>query len=103
MKLLPLLPFAVALAAKASDPQVASWFTADSGNFARIYLNDAMKAAGQSNTTWSNGRLAQSQPAPAGVQEILTSSNWVYIRSTGLGSQVMGPWYIDAQRRIPFP
>jgi hypothetical protein len=34
----------------------------------------------------------QAQPAYCGVQEILSSANWVYIRSTGLGSQIMGPW-----------
>jgi hypothetical protein len=34
----------------------------------------------------------QSQPAYCGVQEIVSSANWVYVFSTGLGSQIMGPW-----------
>ena len=42
--------------------------------------------------TWSNGRNNQSRPAYSGVQEILSSSNWIYVRSTGLGSHIMGPW-----------
>src|ERR1035438_5419311 len=75
-----------------ADPQITSWFTLDSGKYAQIYRTDAEKFSGQTETTWSNGRNAQSQPAYCGVQEILSSSNWVCIRSTGLGSQIMGPW-----------
>ena len=75
-----------------ADPQLTSWFTLDSGKLAQIYRTDAEKISGKTETTWSNGRNAQAQPAYCGVQEILSSSNWVYIRSTGLGSQIMGPW-----------
>ena len=75
-----------------ADPQIASWFTLDSSKFAQIYRTDAEKFSGKTETTWSNGRNVQAQPAFCGVQEILSSSNWVYIRSTGLGSQIMGPW-----------
>src|SRR6516225_10860150 len=74
------------------DPQITSWFTLDSGKFAQIYRTDAEKKSGKSETTWSNGRNVQSQPAFCGVQEIVSSANWIYVRSTGLGSQVMGPW-----------
>ena len=82
-----------ALASSASaDPQLASWFTLNSGQTAQIYRNDAEKNSGKTETTWSNGRNVQAQPAYCGVQEILSSSNWIYVRSTGLGSQVMGPW-----------
>lgn len=96
--------FVAASAASAlADPQINSWFTQDSGQYARIYRNDAAKFSGNAETTWSNGHLSQSQPAFNGVQEILSSANWIYIRSTGLGSQVMGPWYGDAQHRITFP
>jgi len=75
-----------------ADPQITSWFTANSDKVAQIYPTDAAKRSGQAETTWSNGRNSQSQPACCGVQAILSSSNWVYIRSTGLGSQIMGPW-----------
>jgi hypothetical protein len=81
-----------ACAVAATDPQITSWFTLDSGKFAQIYRNDDAKLSGQTQTTWSNGRNSQAQPAYCGVQEILSSSNWIYVRSTGLGSQVMGPW-----------
>ena len=75
-----------------SDPQISSWFTVDSSQFAQIYRTDGAKSSGEVETTWSNGRNAQTQPAYCGVQEVLSSANWIYIRSTGLGSQVMGPW-----------
>ena len=75
-----------------ADPIISSWFTLNSGKLAQIYRTPAEKNSAQPVTTWSNGRNTQSQPAYCGVQEILSSSNWVYIRSTGLGSQIMGPW-----------
>jgi hypothetical protein len=95
--------FVVFVASASADPQITSWFTLDSGQYAQIYRTDADKFSGRAETTWSNGRQSQWQPAFNGVQEILSSSNWVYIRSTGLGSQVMGPWYNDTQRRFLFP
>jgi hypothetical protein len=87
-----LFTLAATLNSQASDPQLTSWFTADSGKFAQIYPDNAAKNSAQPSTTWSNGRNSQSQPAYCGVQQILSSSNWIYIRSTGLGSQIMGPW-----------
>jgi hypothetical protein len=75
-----------------ADPQITSWFTLDSGNFAQIYRTPAEKNSGQTETTWSNGRNAQSQPAYCGVQKIVSSADWVYVFSTGLASQIMGPW-----------
>ena len=69
-----------------------SWFTTFSGQYARIYTNDAAKTAGTAATTWSNGSQNQLSPAYSGIQEIYSSASWVYIRSTGLGSHIMGPW-----------
>lgn len=75
-----------------ADPRLTSWFTLDSGRYAQIYRTEAEKNSGRTEITWSNGRNVQSQPAYCGVQEIASSANWIYIRSTGLGSQIMGPW-----------
>ncbi|MFO1487999.1 MAG: YHYH protein [Verrucomicrobiota bacterium] len=86
-----------------ADPYIDSWFTANSGKYARLYTTDAAKSAGTAATTWSNGSQTQSLPAYAGVQEIYSSTSWVYIRSTGLGSHVMGPWYLDAGHAQAFP
>ncbi|MEO6753193.1 MAG: sulfatase-like hydrolase/transferase, partial [Chthoniobacteraceae bacterium] len=71
-----------------ADPQLTSWFTANSGQYARIYTTTANRTAGTSTTTWTG----QTSPAYAGVHEINYSPNWVYIRNTGLASFVMGPW-----------
>lgn len=86
-----------------AQPIVDSWFTANSGRYARIYTTDANKAAGNAVTTWSNGSQSQNTPAYSGVQEIYSSSNWVYLRTTGLGSHVMGPWYLNVARTQIFP
>ena len=88
----PSLIFTVLTATAMADPQINSWFTLDSGKVAKIYRTVGEKNSGQPETTWSNGRNFQSQPAYCGVQTVLSSSNWVYIGSTGLGSQIMGPW-----------
>jgi len=89
--------------AHADDPRTNSWFTTYAGQYARIYINDLSRTNGYSLTTWTNGTTIQTLPAYCGVQEIYSSSNWVYIRSTGLGSFVMGPWYLNAQHTQPFP
>jgi hypothetical protein len=81
------LVFAAAYAARA-DPLLTSWFTDNSGKYARIYTSTANRTAGISSTTWST----QSSPIYAGVHEIDYSANWVYIRNSGLASFVMGPW-----------
>src|SRR5258706_15266398 len=60
-----------------------------------------MKTNGPALTTWSNGSQVQSLPAYAGIQEIYSSSNWVYIKSSGLGAHVMGPWQNGAFPNLP--
>ena len=75
-------------AAVQADPLLTSWFTANSGKYARIYTSAANRTAGVSSTTWTG----QTLPTYAGVHEIDYSTNWVYIRNSGLASFVMGPW-----------
>ncbi len=107
MKTSTLLSFAALLQLATSiafaDPQVTSWMTANSARYARIYTSDANRNAGQTVTTWSQGTTSQTAPAYCGVQEISHSANWIYIRTTGLGSHVMGPWYLNAGRTQLFP
>ncbi len=95
--------FAVAIVAQAADPRTNSWFTTYSGQYARIYTNDVSRTNGLSLTVWTNGTTIQTLPTYCGVQEIYSSTNWVYIRSTGLGSFIMGPWYLNAAHTQPFP
>ncbi|MDB6124857.1 MAG: hypothetical protein JWQ71_3850, partial [Pedosphaera sp.] len=85
-----------------ADPLLSSWLTAYSGKYARITQTDADLAAGTTKTTWSLNSVSQTLPAYCGIQNIYSSSNWVYIRSTGLGSHLMGPWYNDAARSTLF-
>lgn len=107
MKTLPRFFTAAALLAltaslHAGDAHISSWLTAYSTKYARVYTTDAARTAGTSVTTWTNGTLAQTSPAYCGVQEIDYSADWVYVRSTGLGSHIMGPWYNDATRTTIF-
>lgn len=86
----------------ATDPRTNSWYTQNSTRYARIYTTDTDKTNGVSVTTWSNGQQSQTTPAYAGIQEVYSSASWVYIRSTGLGGHIMGPWYNDAVRTTAF-
>jgi hypothetical protein len=85
-----------------ADPQIDSWFTTYSGKYVHIYTNDTMKANGSTVTTWSNGTQSQTTPAYCGAQQILSSSSNVFVRSTGLGSHVMGPWWNNTAHTVVF-
>src|SRR5437899_2162163 len=87
----------------ASDARVDSWFTRYSAKYARLYATTADLNSGNAVTTWSRNSLSQSLPAYCGVQEVYSSTSWVYIRSTGLGSHIMGPWYLNAAKTMQFP
>ena len=91
--------------ALAADPQLTSWFTANSGLYARLYQTDLARTNGTTLTTWSNpsATLNQSVPTYRGVQEVSYSSNWIYLRTTGLGQHIMGPWYDNAAHYLPSP
>ncbi len=85
---------AVASTAAVAQPQLTSWLTTYSGQYARIFTNDANKLAGVFQTTWTNNNatIIQALPTYCGVSEVAYAASNVYIRSTGLGSHVMGPW-----------
>jgi hypothetical protein len=85
----------------AADPMINSWFTNCSARYARIYTSDVNRTNGVSVTTWSNGTQTQSLPAYSGVQEIDSSSSWIYLRTTGLGIHVMGPWQNGSFPNLP--
>ena len=89
--------------ARAADPQLESWQTGSSRRYARLYETDAAKSVGTAVTTWSRGQGVQSTPSYAGVIQVSSSANWVYLRSSGLGYHVMGPWYLNAAHTQNFP
>lgn len=86
-----------------ADPLTDSWFTQYSRKYARIYATTTDLNSRNAVTTWSRGTVSQSLPAYCGVQEVYSSDSWVYIRSTGLGSHVMGPWYLNGAKSMLFP
>lgn len=45
----------------------------------------------------------QSTPAYSGVHEVSSSASWVYIKTSGLASHLMGPWYLDQAKTQLFP
>jgi YHYH protein len=101
--ILLLLSGALAHAGNVTDPRTNSWLTTFAGKYARIYTSDANRTNGVAYTTWTNGTTIQSLPAYCGVQEVYSSSNFVYIRSTGLGSHIMGAWYGNSNHTTGFP
>ena len=70
-----LVTLAFGLSASA-DPQLTSWFTANSGKYARIYQSTANETAGTTSTTWSRGTGTQTNPVYADVNEVKYSSSW---------------------------
>jgi arylsulfatase A-like enzyme len=86
-----------------SEPLISSWFTANSGEYARIYPTLADQNAQNSVTTWSRGTGVQNAPTYCDVHQIDYSTSWVYIHTTGLASHTMGPWYLNAGRTTLFP
>lgn len=89
--------------ARAADPLLESWQTANTRRYARIYETDAARLAGNPVTTWRRGNTAQNTPSYGGVIQVSYSANWVYLRTSGLGTHVMGPWYGNAAHTTPFP
>ena len=86
-----------------ADPLLNSWFTERSGTYARLYPTDADQSALNAVSTWNRGDGVQNDPTYAGIHEISTTDDWLYIRSTNLASYIMGPWYGDLARTNLFP
>jgi hypothetical protein len=84
--------FMVFAGAVQADPLITSWVTSISSKYGRIYANTTNRSAGAASITWTNGTYTQSSPTYAGVNEINSSTSYVYIRTTGFGGHVMGPW-----------
>ncbi|MDE0597451.1 MAG: hypothetical protein OSB65_19610, partial [Roseibacillus sp.] len=76
-----------------ADPLLSSWYTERSGVYARVFQNDAAIPDG-ATTAWVHpgGGASQTTPTYAGVHELSHTDNWLYLRTTGLGSYTMGPW-----------
>ena len=102
-RLLPALALLLSSGRAPADPQLTSWHTEGSSQYARIYETAAAETARTPATTWSRGTGVQSSPTYAGISKFVYSGNWVYIRTSGLASHLMGPWYLNAAKTQNFP
>lgn len=90
--LLPLLLTQLAQFVSA-NPITSSWFTDLSGQYGRIYTDTQAETANLAVTIWDHPTgNDQLTPTYAGVHEISVTTNNLYIRTSGLGFHVMGPW-----------
>ncbi len=90
-------------AGEPKEPLVTSWFTTNTGEYARIFPTLADLNTGATTTTWSRGEGVQSSPTYADVNQIDYSTDWVYLHTTGLASHNMGPWYLNTGKTNLFP
>ena len=81
-----------------SEPALTSWLTKKSGQYARIYETLEDQSNRNAVTTWNRGAGVQALPTYAGVHEISYTATNIFIRSTGLGFHVMGPWYRNEEK-----
>lgn len=82
---------------------LTSWHTESTGKYARIFETLADETAGTAVTTWSRGQGVQTMPTYAGVHEVSYTNDSIYVRTTGLGSHIMGPWYLNEANTNLFP
>lgn len=66
-----ILPSLLLVAFAQADPQITSWLTQWSGNYARVYLADADVSSNTTYTTWSRGTMTQALPTYAGVSRMV--------------------------------
>lgn len=84
------------------DPLLSSWYTAGSGQYARVRHFDG----GPLETRWEGGHLPSGlfvDGVYADIQKIQDWAGSVYVTANGLASHVMGPWYCDTGRTVEFP
>ncbi len=86
----------VAVQTAHADSRLNSWLTTSSTKYARVTETTSTAAV----TVWPSPGITQNNvnneqvlPAYADVQQVLYSTNFVYVRSSDLASHKMGPWY----------
>ncbi|MBX7247352.1 MAG: YHYH protein [Candidatus Sumerlaeaceae bacterium] len=87
----------------AADSQLTSWQVTSATQFARV----REVVGGAEVTTWpavgyTNNGGGQATPAYSDIQEVLYSTNYVYVYGNNLASHVMGPWYNNAGKTVLF-
>ena len=115
MKCTPLFLLLVIVANTQAEPIIVSWYTEGSNRYARIWATQGQESIERggggktSLTTWDSadysGVMVGDQPLPAyaGIQGISFSNEYVYIKSTGLATNTMGPWILNDAQTQAFP
>ena len=86
-----------------AEPLLYSWLIDQSSTYAELFESSSDEDNHNEVHTWNHGDGVQSLPTYSGVNEVSYSSNWVYIRTTGLGHHIMGPWYLNESDTNIFP
>jgi len=83
-----------------AEPILSSWDIDGSRKYARIYKVESDVTNQSSYTTWDRetattggGNGDQLEPTYAGIHEVSYDDDFVYLRTTGMGAHVMGPWW----------
>ena len=100
MKLLILLLF---ICTAHAEPLLYSWCIDQSSTYAELFESSNDEDNHNEVHTWNHGAGIQSLPTYSGVNEVSYSANWVYMRTTGLGHHIMGPWYLNEADTNIFP
>ena len=101
--LLPAMALLLPAGQTSADPRLSSWQTGGTSQYARLYETAAAETARTTSTTWSRGTGTQSSPTYGGISQVVYSTGWVYVRTTGLATHIMGPWYLNAAKTQNFP
>jgi hypothetical protein len=93
-----------------ADPHIDSWLTDTSGQYVRLSTNAAAATADKAVTVWTYSSIdgttvddKQALPVYSGIQEIYSSSNYVYLRSSGMPAQTLGPLLAYAPANLILP
>ena len=78
-----------------ADPQLTSWATSNTAQYAIIRGTTGATPV----TTWTG----QTLPVYSDVQTIMYSASYVYVYASGLASYIMGPWYLNTAKTMIFP
>jgi len=86
-----------------ATPLLNSWYTEGSSHYARLFEDDNAVGTNTSITTWSRGAGVQSSPTYGGVHQVSHDDDYVYVKTSGLGTHLMGPWYGGTARTNRLP
>lgn len=103
MSIRRILPILILSVPTYAEPLLYSWLIDQSSTYAELFESHDDEENHNEVHTWSQGAGVQALPTYSGVNEVSYSEDWVYIRTTGLGHHIMGPWYLNEANTQLFP